>query len=343
MDYQKIINYLEGKANKNEVLEVKIWLEQKENDSEIRQLLGEAWINSEIKLEGEKPQFDVMLNKIHEHFSNQKSKEYVIGKRPDLFLTSFYKYFSRIAAIIVLPLILFSTYLYFTQDSFPDSYYSMREIHTKPGVRTNIQLSDGTNVWLNDGTVLKYPEHFKGKTRTVHVDGEAYFEVESNKNKPFVVENPLMNTVVTGTKFNINAYSEDQFFEATLLEGKIHLQSETNEIELEPDQQIQYNAIANKMVRKSVNASNSAAWIHGKLIIYNEKLSVAIMKISRLYNVPIVIKDSKLNDYELTCTFENERIEQSLDLISQALPIKYSYIEKNINGKTQTIIELMNK
>src|SRR5690606_14144513 len=109
-----------------------------------------------------------------------------------------------------------------------------REIYTKPGTRIKIDLPDGTQVWLNDGTHFRYPEQFSGTQREVYVDGEAYFEVKSDAKHPFVVNNPMMKTVVTGTHFNVNGYVADRFFEATLLEGKVSLEKNKQIIRLNP-------------------------------------------------------------------------------------------------------------
>jgi len=96
-------------------------------------------------------------------------------------------------------------------------------------------------VWLNDGTTLKYPDKFATNERRVYVDGEAYFEVASNPKRPFIVENPMMNTRVTGTKFNLNAYEDDNYFEATLIEGKIGLENKSHRCDMKPGYQVQYN------------------------------------------------------------------------------------------------------
>ena len=114
--------------------------------------------------------------------------------------------------------------------------------------------------------------------------------------------------------------STDKFFEATLLEGKIHLESKSGNAELSPGQQLQFNVDARKMVQRELKSKNVIGWIEGKLIIQNEPLPVALKKISRWYNVDILVLDPVLNDYELTCTLENEKLEQCMSLISNALP-----------------------
>lgn len=339
-NYSEIKEFLEGKHTPDRADEIRQWLINPKNESEVRKTLGEIWTNSQINLKGEKPDFDLLLNRLH-YRMNAKSG----AGRKENYFKQLYILFGKVAAILIIPLLLFTAYLYLNpRFNQLDEKTAMREVYTKPGTRTHVELPDGTFVWLNDGTVLKYPEKFSGKTRQVFVDGEAFFEVKSNPENPFVVDNPIMKTIVTGTRFNLNAYSADNFFEATLLEGKIHLEGKAGNIELNPGEQIQFDAITNRLARNEVNPKNATAWINGKLIIHNERLEMAIKKLSRWYNVEIKVDDQELNDYELTCTLENEKIDQCLSLISHALPIKYSFVEEQKKqGHINYKIQLMRK
>lgn len=339
-NYSEIKEFLEGKYKFDRANEIREWLINPQNESEVRKTLGEIWKNSQIKLKGDKPDFDLLLNKLH-YRMNAKSN----AGRKGNFISQLYISFAKIAAILIIPLLLFTAYLYFNpRFNQLDQKSAMREVYTKPGTRTHVELPDGTLVWLNDGTVLKYPERFTGDSRQVFVDGEAYFEVKSNPQNTFIVDNPIMKTIVTGTRFNLNAYSTDDFFEATLLEGKIHLEGKAGNIELNPGEQIQFDAITNRLARNEVNPKNAAAWINGRLIIHNEKLGMAIKKLSRWYNVEIQLNNQELNDYELTCTLENEKIDQCLSLISHALPIKYNFTEEQKKqGHINYKIQLMRK
>ena len=334
-----IKRYLEGKSTAEESERIKEWLSFPGNEEAARAILGNIWANSEIQLNDHKPDFEQIFGRMRfrircqDHGQQKRTKAGIQSR--------FIQIFSKIAAILILPVLLYTAYLY-SSGYEPAAFFSennMREIYTKPGTRTHFELSDGTKVWLNDGTTMRYPDKFGGNDRRVFIDGEAYFEVRSDKKHPFVVDNPLMKTTVTGTHFNIHAYSVDHFFEATLLEGKIHLQGKSGEIELDPGQQVQFNVDKNLITKKEVRSTNSVGWINGKLIIQNEKLELAAKKISRWYNVEIKITDPELLKYELTCTLENEKLEQCVSLISNALPINYKIETRN----DQKIIWLMKK
>lgn len=341
MNYSGIKRYLEGKVTPEEAAQIRNWIVAEENNDELRKILGEIWMNSEISLKGQTPDFETMLDRLHHQINNQM----VYQTQSIPFSVKVYQIFSRVAAILILPLFIVS--IYFFQVSRENSsgqragYY--REISTKPGTRTQIELSDGTLVWLNDGTTLRYPEKFSGNKREVFLDGEAYFEVKSDTQHPFWVNNSMMNTRVTGTHFNLNAYSADKYFEATLLEGKINLEKEEKNLVMKPGEQVSFDPDAKKIVQKQVDPSNAKAWVNGKLIFKDEMLEVAAKKLARWYNVEIVLAPD-IRGYMLTGTIQDENLIQSLSLIAQALPVKFDYKKKSDDkNNLQPIIYMKKK
>ena len=105
---------------------------------------------------------------------------------------------------------------------------TLQTITVPAGQRINITLADGTNVWLNARTTIQYPITFNEKERLVKLDGEAYFDVTKDKNKPFIVQTNNYNVEVLGTKFDVDSYSETEIFETTLMEGSVRISSLTD-------------------------------------------------------------------------------------------------------------------
>ncbi|WP_423128569.1 FecR family protein [Gaoshiqia sp. Z1-71] len=329
MEHPDIIKYVNGETSDEESERILGWMKDHENDPEIREILGYIWTHASIKLTGEKPDFELLLQQVREQINARKTKRLRMIRWKDVYLS-----FSRIAAVLIVPLIVLSVFLYIKNSDLSRNTGSAileHELHTKAGTRTKITLEDGTLVWLHDGTTFKYPGKFDKKERRVFVDGEAYFEVAANPKSPFIVDNPMMKTIVTGTRFNLNAYSADEYFEATLLEGKIHLQNDQQTYQLEPGRQIQYDKQTGKVAQMNVNSSSSTAWINGKLILEDESLPIALKKISRWYNIEIIVQDPELKSYLLTATIDQEKPEQTLRLISFALPVDYS-VKTRQNG-----------
>ena len=154
MTLSNFINYFSGKASVKESKEVLDWMKDPENAYEVRGTLGKIWTHSEIRLKGRKPDFEKLLFRIHKKMGNYS---------PMRMLSPFYQSFSRVAAILVLPLLFLSVYFYVKSEGVwtgGDAGVIQQEIYTKPGIRTKITLADGTLVWLHDGTTLKYPDRF---------------------------------------------------------------------------------------------------------------------------------------------------------------------------------------
>jgi len=335
MGHQDFIKYFSGKTSVEESKQVLDWMKDPKNESEVRGILGGVWTHATIELTGEKPDFGILLSSIHQKMDASRNKPVRLIPWKQI-----YQSFSRVAAILILPLFLLTVYLYMKGDGSTGAEAIQQEIYTKPGISTKIILADGTLVWLHDGTTLRYPDRFDRDERRIFVDGEAYFEVVTNPDCPFVVENPMMETIVTGTKFNLNAYSSDHFFEATLLEGKIHLHKGQDNYQLNPGQQIQYDNQLGGITRLTVDPFISTAWVNGKLILQDELLGTAVKKISRWYNVEIILHDPELNNYLLTATIENEKPEQTLKLISMALPVDYTTTVRQIGNESKRIFYL---
>ncbi|MFA9371474.1 MAG: FecR family protein [Labilibaculum antarcticum] len=167
-------------------------------------------------------------------------------------------------------------------------------------------LSDGTKIWMNSLSSLRYPIQFAKNERKVYLSGEAYFEVAKNELKPFyVVLETGMEIRVLGTKFNIMSYGDEDLVETTLLEGKVQvITKNANGCEqkniLIPNQQLSFNKESKKSEVKSVDASIYAAWKNGLFTFENEKLGVFMRKLERWYGCDIVYENEELRNISFT-------------------------------------------
>ncbi len=340
MDQKQLIDYLEGKTSGIDHWRVREWLHLHENEKEAREMLSNIWNNAEIKINDTPPDFEVILNQLH-HLINLSETP----KATESQIHKLYRYFSKAAAILIIPVILVASY-YIINDQIKQKQKPQaleRSITTKPGSRTMIELPDGSRVWLNDETTLKYPDHFEKGERRVSIDGEAYFEITTNEKQPFIVENPMLDVRVTGTKFNISAYCEDNYFEATLLEGKILAEKGSFKKEIEPGYQLQVDQQKNKQNYGKVDPTISTAWIDGRLILQNEPLGIALRKLSRWYNIEFIIQSPELNDFFLTATIQDEKPEQTIKLIAFALPVRYTIKTSRVGNDVKRTFYLMKK
>ncbi|MCG8513451.1 MAG: DUF4974 domain-containing protein [Halanaerobiales bacterium] len=238
--------------------------------------------------------------------------------------TRFLTVFQRIAAILIIPVILtFGTVFYF-QSKTPNSEVAIAEIQCPLGVRTKFVLPDGTTGFLNNGSTLEYPLDFT-KDRTVILKGEAYFDVIKDKESPFIVNTSNLSTKVLGTQFNVVAYGDENTEEIILKEGKVEVYSnQGDKLEtLQPNQNLILNTQTKRYNKNRVEVSQYVSWIEGKLTFRNEEMQKAANRLERWYNIEIEIKDPELLNYSFRATFIDEPLEEVLKLLAITTPIKY--------------------
>ena len=208
---QKVFDYYSGKLDPEEGKKIEEQLSE-ENAAllvSVKKLLDLDKQMTELSEIDTRKAYKKVLSRIH---TNRRSHIFEI--------------FSRVAAIIVLPLIGLTGILGYFQikDSFADITYV--EVNAAPGTISKYQLPDKSYVWLNSGSWLRYPTRFSEESRRVEIRGEAYFEVESDKEHPFYVNTPGgLSVRVTGTKFNVSAYDDERTIEVVLEEGRVNVEN----------------------------------------------------------------------------------------------------------------------
>ena len=149
-------------------------------------------------------------------------------------------------------------------------------------------LSDGTKVWLNSASTLKFPVAFAGRERRVVLTGEAYFEVAKNKAMPFKVIANGVDVKVLGTHFNVTSYPEDKVVKTTLLEGSVMLYAAKDQAILVPGQQGVLDIHKPNFIVDEVNTADVVAWKDGFFVFDNVSITTIMQNISRWYNVDVV-------------------------------------------------------
>lgn len=166
------------------------------------------------------------------------------------------------------------------------------------GCEFNLVLADGSRVWLNAGSSLKYPETFSGGERKVYLEGEAYFEVEHDESAPFIVNTESMDLRVLGTSFNIKAYDDESMVVTTLVTGKIRQEfpEAGKNITLTPSRQSIFDRVSGELETKQVDVRAVLAWKEGKIIANDERLEDIFRQLSRWYDFKVVYTQPSLKD-----------------------------------------------
>ncbi len=168
---------------------------------------------------------------------------------------------------------------------------AINTIQTPKGGNYKILLGDGTAVWLNAETRLEFPAHFRGDTRTVNLEGEAYFEVAKVKGKAFVVKSGAQFVEVLGTHFNVKAYADDDTKTTTLLEGSVRTGNAQQSTLLRPGQQAEVFDKGQIKVG-TADVESIMAWRNGEFVFKGKSLAQVMKEVSRWYDVEVVLNDN---------------------------------------------------
>jgi ferric-dicitrate binding protein FerR (iron transport regulator) len=317
---QIIAAYLENRISSNDLVDLENWIKaSKENRDYFLQLKNIAEITANHhKIDTERAHLNVLAR-----ISEQSQK------------TKYLHFIQKAAAILLIPVILGSIIWNISNTKKTNSYETTyNEVFAAYGTRSAINLSDGSKVWLNSGSSLRYPLKFSSNQRKVFLKGEAYFEVQSDKMHPFVVETQNISVKATGTNFNVAAFENRSSVEVTLLTGKVTV-NKTSEnssrkilAEMKPNQHYKYDFKTNASKLTDQDVSKFVAWKDGKLIFRNDPLSLVVQKISQLYNVEIELQGKELQEYRYRATFEEESLNEILKLLKLSSPIDFKEISR---------------
>ncbi|MDN5214922.1 DUF4974 domain-containing protein [Fulvivirgaceae bacterium BMA12] len=221
----------------------------------------------------------------------------------------------------------------------PDlAQYIKRE--NPPGVKSVIALADGTKVTLNAASSLEFPKGFKGEERLVYLEGEAFFEVQKNPEKPFIVITNKIATTALGTSFNIHAFPDKKQINVFLVEGKVKVeafedldqQQKTKETFLAPGEQVIYKKDKQALKKGKFDSEIAIAWKEGILYFRKADFEEIIDKLEKWYGVKFKILNQNQQNMRFSGTFQNETLKNILEAISYSQRFEYQ-----INGDHVTI------
>ncbi|MEL7586471.1 MAG: FecR domain-containing protein [Prolixibacteraceae bacterium] len=205
------------------------------------------------------------------------------------------------------------------------------------GKRSNLQLADGTKVWINAGSRLAFPQKFTGKERKVYLDGEAYFEVAKDNKVPFIVVTDQMDIRVYGTKFNVSNTNNRNWVEVVLVEGSVGLKETGGmglfgkETKLVPNQRAVYDKTDRKTAIGTVDVSYYTCWTQGLFEFKKESILTVFDKLSRYYNVRFVTDGDVELHKKISGKLDlKDSLEAVLKVISDAAPVSFTIEEDKV-------------
>lgn len=312
-----LFRYFAGEASFAERTEVEDWLNACDENREIAKDLYAIYLASDILRTVDGADVSEAYHKAKQQTGRAKNK-----------ISQWKHLFQRIAAILLLPLLIALGY-YMTRKE-PLQFIEYR---TNPGMVARVDLPDGSQVWLNSSTWLRHPRTFIGENREVEIEGEAYFDVERDKNKRFIVHTPTdLKVEVLGTEFNIEAYAGEQEVKTTLVSGSVKLSYRDNhnrekEHILSPNEEYTYNIKTKEAVVDQPYVPTLTAWKDGSVILKNTPFEETLKILSKRFNVEFVVKNAKLYDNYFTYTSDSQQLSLFLDAFKISSGIQYRFVE----------------
>lgn len=295
MDKDLLYRFFEGHVTLEEMKMVKEWADVSEENGKL--LRRERKLFNAMILAGHSQRNDIQIKK------NEKRNYFI-------------REFLKIASVIVITVSITAALFSIGEDR-DNVNIAMQTITVPAGQRVNLDLPDGSNVWLNAGTKMQYPVSFMTDKREVILDGEAYFEVAHNEKSPFVVHTNTLDVEVLGTKFNVEAYSKRKMFETSLMEGKVKVKSRVNDkvaVVLSPHQKTRL--MDGKLVVSKIDDYNVYRWKEGLYCFKNKPFARIMEDLEKYYDLKIELDKPSISNVALTGKF---RISDGLDYALRVL------------------------
>ena len=270
-----------------------------------------------------KPVSDDVLKNIRSRLKKQKTKPVV----QRYFISEWVK----IAAAILISL---SVSWVAFHKKIPDELLpevAMNTIHVPAGQTVNLTLADGTNVWLNSRTTLKYPGLFSGNKRELILDGEGFFDIVHDREKPFIVHARGYEIKALGTQFNVEAYPQSADFNASLLDGSIQITSVTDDsktIILQPNTMVRMHE--GRLIAEDITDFNHYSWREGLISFNNMPFTTLMIKFEKCYGIKIVIENRRVKEYVSTGKFRiSDGVDYALRVLQRNVQFRFERDEEN--------------
>ena len=304
MEKETLYKFFDGKASREEKEDVRIWLESSPENEQM--------------LFREREFFDAMI-------LSGSTKSAGTEKKSRPFYRTVLFEAMKIAAVFAITI---ACGTYFYKSEIRKIGEAMNTITVPAGQRANLTLPDGTNVWLNARSEMRYPAAFTGNKREISLDGEAYFEVTHKGGKPFVVRTDKCNVEVLGTKFNVEAYSDSEDFCTSLMEGSVRVSDKKKPSEslvLAPNQQVSwFNGHLQSM---PIADFDPFRWKEGLICFKSMHFKELMSRFEKCYGIHIIIENPKLADYICSGKFRiSDGIDKALRILQK--DAKYTF-ERN--------------
>ena len=326
-DIDRIISsYLRNEITEEDEQSLNRWLEEDVANRELFESLSRIWETSlgypdVVNMEDERQKLWKRLNNNQDHIiPSYNSKGHWLGRM--------IKYAAVIIVFFSFGHHLLTRYL---QTKKPENKVLIQKVEhvNPPGQRSRILLQDGSIVWLNAASKLTYSTDFNKSTRDIQLEGEAYFEVAKNPDKPFKVSTNSLIITAVGTSFNVQSYSNNRIERVALNTGKVKIETinmgkKNGKTYLSPGQMVVYDPEKMDLKKIKFNGEDPFGWKDGRIVFYHATFKEVRETLARWYNVDIKVTGHLQREWDYSTSFENESLENILKSLKFSENIDYS-------------------
>ncbi len=331
-----IVRYLEETCTPDERECFLTWLHSSEENKkqfyEMKELYDSRLRLSDRKMIDPQIKDNAIWNRLYDQITYLESPEVEI-RRP---LLKRIPEWLKLAAVIVFMAGLSYLYVENNKQETPVLIAGQMQIYNTKGVH-RVTLPDSTKVWLHGGTTITYPEHFTTSTREITLDGEAYFQVKSDKKSPFIIHTDLAQIRATGTEFNVTAYSIDDMAITTLVSGTVDVLANNGKepVVMSLGQQSIVRADSETVQLQKIDSELFVDWKDGIYRFKKEPLERISLQLEKMFGIKILIPSERLRNTRFSGMFtEDHSLKEVFEIINISSPITYK-----INGKNVTLID----
>lgn len=263
-----------------------------------------------------------------------------ISKKNNFFkLNQYFRYAAVLMVVMGISTLAF--YLGKQNSYVQDSAIKYTSVIADKGQISKIVLPDSSVIWLNSGTTLTYDNNYSYKNRNLNLSGQAFLEVKKNKNLPLIVASGNLRVKVLGTRFDVNAYPDDNRIKVTLESGKIELLNSADHsfnYQLNPGEMAEYESQSGRMEIKTVESKNYINWKDGALIFVDTPMTEVLKRLERKFDIEIEVGNPKVYKSVFNANFKDESLKDILDYIQFSCSITYRLIPEKGTTRAKVIL-----
>lgn len=314
--------YLDGQCTAGEEDLVQKWLLSDDHGEIARHWMEEHWRDV--------PEASLDAGQEARLVEALRGKGYPVSRRARR--ADFTTYFLRAAAAILVVVLALGAIRYLSTNLavVPETsaWISVENPSSGHSPLTPVTLPDGTRVWLNAGSQLRYPARFEPGTRDVYLTGEAFFDVTESPSRTFIVHTRDIRIKVLGTAFNVKSYPDETTTETVLLRGSVLVEKPSllgrEQVTLKPNERVVFSRRQNEISKTAVDANRFIGWREGRLTFDNEPMSSVIRVLERWYGIDIRLTEKNNISCRLTAEIQHETLEETLRLLAESTGVTYT-------------------